>query len=116
MNGKVVIEATKMSLIEQSVILLKQPYIRSMSSRVKKKNLPFNPIAMQREEEDDGKVVEPKRPSKIKRTTRLDGKVVYKFRWIGERDEEDGEPDPPNLTQQQKEVHIVEEPMKEAPK
>ena len=41
--------------------------------------LPFNPIALQREEEDDGKVVEPERPSKIKRITRPDGKMVYEF-------------------------------------
>ena len=41
--------------------------------------LPFNPIALQREKEDDGEVVEPKRPSKIRRTTRPDGKVVYEF-------------------------------------
>nr|POE51067.1 hypothetical protein CFP56_55840 [Quercus suber] len=32
-----------------------------------------------------------------------------------EGDKEDGEPDPPNLTQQPKEVHVVEEPVKEAP-
>ena len=42
--------------------------------------LPFNPIALQEEEEeDDGEVVEPKRPSKIRRVTRLDGQVVYEF-------------------------------------
>ena len=46
---------------------------------MKKKILPFNPIALQREEEDDGKVVEPERPSKIKRITRPDGKMVYEF-------------------------------------
>ena len=46
---------------------------------MKKKILPFNPITLQREEEDDGEVVKPKRPSKIRRTTRPDGKVVYKF-------------------------------------
>ena len=44
-----------------------------------KKILPFNPITLQREEEDDGKVVEPERPSKVRRITRPDGKVVYKF-------------------------------------
>ena len=41
--------------------------------------LPFNPIALQEEEEDDGEVVEPERPSKIKRVTRPDGQVVYEF-------------------------------------
>ena len=44
------------------------------------KILPFNPIALQEEEEeDDGEVVEPKRPSMIRRVTRLDGQVVYEF-------------------------------------
>ena len=41
--------------------------------------LSFNPISLQAEEEDDGEVVEPKRPSKIKRVIRPDGRVVYKF-------------------------------------
>ena len=41
--------------------------------------LPFNPIALQREEEDNGEVVEPERPSKIRRITRPKGKVVYEL-------------------------------------
>ena len=41
--------------------------------------LPFNPIAMQREEEDDGEVVESERPSKIRRITKPNGKVIYEF-------------------------------------
>ena len=41
--------------------------------------LPFIPIALQAGEEDDGKVVEPERPSKIRRITELDGRVVYEF-------------------------------------
>ena len=42
--------------------------------------LPFNPITLQEEEEeDDGEVVKPERPSKIKRVTRPDGQVVYEF-------------------------------------
>ena len=40
---------------------------------------PFIPIALQAGEEDDGKVVEPERPSKIRRITELDGRVVYEF-------------------------------------
>ena len=43
------------------------------------KILPFNPIALQREEEDDGEVVESERPSKIRRITKPDGKVIYEF-------------------------------------
>ena len=38
--------------------------------------LPFNPIAFQAEEKDDGKVVKLERPSKIRRVTRLDGWVI----------------------------------------
>ena len=39
----------------------------------------FNAIILEREEEDDREVVEPKRPLKIRRTTRPNGKVVYEF-------------------------------------
>ena len=41
--------------------------------------LPFNPIALQRDEEDDGVVVVLERPFKIRRSIRPDGKVVYEF-------------------------------------
>ena len=41
--------------------------------------LPFNPIALQAEEEDDGEVVEPKIPSKIRRDTKPVGRVIYEF-------------------------------------
>nr|POF06649.1 hypothetical protein CFP56_29239 [Quercus suber] len=40
--------------------------------------LPFNPIALQGEEEDDGEVVESEKPSKIRRTTRLDAEELVK--------------------------------------
>ena len=40
---------------------------------------PFNVIFLEREEKDDGEVVEPKRPLKMKRITKPDGKVVYEF-------------------------------------
>ena len=41
--------------------------------------LPFNAIILEMEEEDDGEVIEPARPPKIKRNAKLDGKVVYGF-------------------------------------
>ena len=42
--------------------------------------LPFNPIALPvEEEEDDSKVVELERPSKIRRLTGPDGRVIYEF-------------------------------------
>nr|POE65401.1 hypothetical protein CFP56_55264 [Quercus suber] len=53
------------------------------------RTLPFNPIALQAEEEDDDEV---------------------------EGDKEDGEPNPLNPTQQLEEVHTIEELVKEAPK
>ena len=39
--------------------------------------LPFNATILEREEEDDGEVMEPERPPKIKRTAKPDNKVVY---------------------------------------
>ena len=47
--------------------------------KAENKILPFNLVALQIEEEDDGEVVEPKRSSKIRRTTKPDARVVYKF-------------------------------------
>ena len=42
--------------------------------------LPFNPIALPvEEEEDDSKVVELERPSKIRRLTGPDGRVICEF-------------------------------------
>ena len=41
--------------------------------------LPFNPIALPVEEEDDSEVVELERPSKIRRLTEPDGRVIYEF-------------------------------------
>ena len=39
---------------------------------------PFNATIL-KEEENDGKAVKPKRPPKIRRITKPDGKVVYEF-------------------------------------
>ena len=41
--------------------------------------LPFNPIALPVEEEDDSEVVELERPSKKRRLTRPDDRVIYEF-------------------------------------
>lgn len=41
--------------------------------------LPFNASILEREEKDDREVIEPDRPPKIRKITRLDGKVVYEF-------------------------------------
>ena len=78
--------------------------------------LPFNPIALQTEEKDDGEVVEPERPSKIRRIAGPDGQVVYEFWQLEEGDEEDGKPNSLNPIHQPEEVHVDKECMKEAPK
>ena len=41
--------------------------------------LPFNATVLEREKEDDGEVLEPNRPSNIRKITKPDGKVVYDF-------------------------------------
>ena len=41
--------------------------------------LPFNPISFLVEEEDDNEVVELERPSKIRRLTGPNGRVIYEF-------------------------------------
>ena len=43
------------------------------------KIVPFNATVLEREEDDDGEVIELEKPSKIRRITMLDGKVVYEF-------------------------------------
>lgn len=43
------------------------------------KVLPFNAIILEQEEDGDRKVIESKRPPKIRRITKLNGKVVYEF-------------------------------------
>ena len=58
-NKQVVIEATKMPFdraeLHFTEVALYQEYEPKGENRI----LPFNPIALQAEEEDDGKVVEP---------------------------------------------------------
>lgn len=41
--------------------------------------LPFNATVLEQEEDGDGEVIEFERPPKIRRITKLDGKVVYEF-------------------------------------
>ena len=43
------------------------------------KILPFNSTVLERKEEDDGEVIESEMAYKIRRITKPDGKVVYKF-------------------------------------
>ena len=74
-----VIEATRMYFDRAELHFTEVTLYQEYEAEGEKKILPFNPIALQREEKDDGKVVEPERPSKIRGTTKPDGKVVYKF-------------------------------------
>ena len=55
------------------------------------------------------------RPLKIRRITKPDGKVLYKFWRLEERGPENGRANPFILTQQLERVHVVEEPLREAP-
>jgi len=75
----VVIKATRMPFDIADLHFVELALYQEYELEGENKILPFNPIALQREEEDDGKVVEPKRPSKISRITKLDGKVIYEF-------------------------------------
>ena len=79
-NKQVIIEATKMPFDRAELHFAKAALYQEYEPEGENRILPFNPIALQEEEEeDDGEVVEPERPSKIRRVTRPDGWVVYEF-------------------------------------
>ena len=78
------------------------------------KILPFNATFLEREEQDE--VIELEMPLKIRRITKLDGKMVYEFWRSEERGWENGGSNPFSITQQAEGVHVIEEPVKEAPK
>ena len=74
-----VIEATRMPFDKAKLHFAEAALYQEYEPKGENRTLPFNPISSQREEEDDGEVIEPKRSSNIKRTTRPEGKVVYEF-------------------------------------
>ena len=74
-----VIEATRMPFDRVELHFTEAALYQEYEPKGENRILLFNPIALQREEEDDGEVMEPERPSKIRRTTRPNGKVVYEF-------------------------------------
>ena len=78
-NKQVVIEAIKMPFDRAELHFVKAALYQEYETEGENRVLPFNSIALQAEKEDDGKMVEPKRPSKIKRVTEPDGQVVYEF-------------------------------------
>ena len=108
-NKQVVIEATKMPFdrveFHFAEVALYQEYELEGENRI----LPFNPITLQMEEEDDCEVVELEKPPKIRRVTRPNGQVIYEFWLLMEGEEEDDEPNSLNPTQQLEEVHTTEE-------
>ena len=74
-----VIKATRMSFDRAKLHFAEAGLYQEYGLEGENRILPFNPIALQREEEDDGEIVELERPFKIRRTTRPDGKVVYEI-------------------------------------
>ena len=78
-NRQVVIKATRMPFDKAELHFAEATLYQEYEPKRENRILPFHPIALQRKEENDSEVVEPKRPSKIKRITRLDGNVVYEF-------------------------------------
>ena len=78
-NKQVVIGATKMPFDRAELHFVKAALYQEYETEGENRVLPFNSIALQAEEEDDGEMVEPKRPSKIRRVTGLDSQVVYEF-------------------------------------
>ena len=78
-NKQVVIEATKMPFDRAELHFIETALYQEYEPEGENRILPFNPIALQAEGEDDGEVVKPERSSKIRRVTRLDDRVVYEF-------------------------------------
>ena len=74
-----VIEATSMPFDRAEFHFTEVALYQEYEPDGENKILLFNSISLQREEEDDDKVAKPERLSKIRRTTRPDGKVVYEF-------------------------------------
>ena len=78
-NKQVVIEATMTPFDKAELHFAKPTLYQEYEPESENKILLFNPIALQTEEEDDGEVVEPERPSKIRKVTEPDGQVIYEF-------------------------------------
>nr|POE82875.1 hypothetical protein CFP56_28280 [Quercus suber] len=74
-NRQVVIEATRMPFDRAELHFAEAALYQEYEPEGENKILSFNPITLQREEKDAGEFVVLERPSKIQRTTRLDGKV-----------------------------------------
>ena len=75
----VTIKATSMPYDRAELHYAKVALYQEFKPKRQSKILPFNATILESEEEGDKEVLEPKRPSKIRRTAKLDGKVVYEF-------------------------------------
>nr|POF05042.1 hypothetical protein CFP56_23578 [Quercus suber] len=73
------IEATRMPYDRAKLHHAEVTLYQEFKHKEKNMILPFNATVLEREEEDDGEVVEPDRPSNIRKITRSNGKVVYKL-------------------------------------
>ena len=73
-----IIEATKMPYDRAELHYAEVALYQEFEPKGENMILPFNATILEREEEDNGEIVEPERPPKIRRTTKPDGKV-YEF-------------------------------------
>ena len=78
-NKHVVIEATKMPFNRVELHFTEAALYQEYEPKGENWIFPFNPIALQVKEEDDGEVVDPKRPSKMRKVSGPNGRVVYEF-------------------------------------
>ncbi|KAL4606585.1 hypothetical protein ACB092_09G114000 [Castanea dentata] len=78
-NKQVFIKATKMLFDRAELHFVEAALYQEYEPEGDNIILPFNLIVLQAEEEDDGKVVELERPSKIRRVTGPDDWVIYEF-------------------------------------
>ena len=73
-----IIKATKMPYDRAKLHCTKAASYQEFEPKGENMILPFNATILEREEDDDGEIVEPKRSPKIRRTTKPNGKV-YEF-------------------------------------
>ena len=78
-SKQVVIEVTKMPFDRAELYFAKATLYQEYELEGENRILPFIPIALQMEEEDDGEVVEPENPSKIRRVVGPNDRVIYEF-------------------------------------
>lgn len=73
------IEATRMPYDKAELYYVEAAMYQEFEFAGENKILPFNFTVLRSVEEDEGEVIGPNRPPKIRRITKLDGKVIYEF-------------------------------------